>query len=186
MFRQSTLYTDFWDQAWFQNLGIDLDMLSVHMHGQSGLHVNQLDDCHWIVANFSPRVVMLEIGSNDIPCQDSSQLARQIIDQANKLLEWHSLQMVIINRILYRTRTKHCNIQHYNQQVDEVNTALQALLLQNKDPRVCFYKHPRLTDRVLDSALSDGIHFSDDNMSLYQHSLRNKILDTAKILQWGA
>lgn len=145
----------------------------------------QLEEAH--IREFSPDVVILQIGSNDLCRANKSPVSvcEEIRRLSVLLLTEFQVKKVVILQILHRLPNRTPNPRHlvdipwFNGRVDRLNFLLSHNL--NKD-NVLFWPHKglRSAEKLAVSLLPDGVHLNHNGYNKYFQTVRAAVVTAVK------
>ena len=156
----------------------------IFMEGKGGQTVKGLWSEADLIRTTEPRVVVLDIGSNDLcdPIMSPVDLALNIIELAGTLLATTpGLQSVVIMQILprgsrWRPRRGQRSLAEFNTAVFHTNTYLSDQCYQNTLPGLKFYKLRKMSVDVDAFLGRDGVHLNFVGQSKYRRNYRGALL----------
>ena len=157
-----------------RNLGLSGVECTVIFRGISGGHVPSLWEELDTIRILSPKVVVIQIGSNDLSCHDSDPLA--VANDIFKFAKFVQVEFdvsVFICQILFR------NVQEcrwpcrpdYNTQVTTTNNTIWDLCKNHMAIR--YWHHRRMSQNWRQYIDNDGVHLSDIGMTKYYNNIRS-------------
>ena len=150
------------------------DDLSIKLYGVGGLTCESLLRNHLhIIGDFSPDLVVLHVGGNDLCNQTPQDAHDSIIRVINLIQEKHQVKQIIISSILQRQRPS-----GFAEKADILNHLLQMTAANMKNIR--FWKHKRFNKPEL--IHSDRVHLSDLGNYQFYRSLKFAIVNSLRLL----
>lgn len=153
---------------------------NIFVHGKGGLKANA--EGFTLISNYldlySPDVLVLELGTNDVCARSSSgpRVAEILIRQCQNWLNiCANLKSIVIVKITNRRRL-HVSHEIFETRKEEFNRTLVTLARSND--RIYAFGHDRAAIRAMRTDLApDGIHVtSNGGMRLYNFSVRKAVL----------
>lgn len=162
------------------NVHINYDVRDalVTVHGVGGRTVQKLKryDLN-IVRNVKPKVVILEIGTNDLTMNSPESVATEIVTFCHMLHDHHNVKHVYIAQIIQRTRQPTAS---FNRDVQTCNDLLRSTT--KGITYMDLWTHKGLNNPSINIIRTDGVHLNDaGNYTLYR-SYRGAILHALKKL----
>ena len=167
----------------FSNLGLSRAEINIKYKGVGGLKAIDLVDYFHYIQQVRPRILYLEIGSNDlchraVVTDDVTLYLLNFVTEVFK--QCPTVTNVIIGQVIYRNlkaRSQSSTRPDYAAQVDVFNALLKGVF--KNDPRVKVWKHKGLLKEVSSSLLPDGVHLNKKGLTKFQHSLKRAIVTVA-------
>lgn len=182
-------YTRDGEDLW-KNLRLNNDEFDIEFVGLGGSNVHTVQQKLGEISRFSPQLVFMQIGSNDL-CKancEPERLARHIISLANLLCEGYGVQRVVIGQILRRQppsgRHVHkfwahmeVSLEEYNLCVIKTNSILENSLDQCQDySNMTYWRHRGFWNQDRNMLSDDGVHLNAAGLHKYAYSVRKALL----------
>lgn len=156
------------------NLGLNDREHEVILYGRGGLRYlttkwsRSIISKLRIIHNVGPRLVILQLGSNDIPEYSEEDIVETMIDIAEFCLE-SGARRVVLGQLWNRED------ESYNQHIRHLNAIMEPRVAQHGNPDIFVWRHRGLAEPLY-PFLRDGTHLTDYyTMKLYR-SLRGCVL----------
>ena len=151
----------------------NLKDVKVHLFGVGGRTVNKIKQCDLAnVSRFTPDVVILEIGTNDLCNEPPETVGSQIDESVELLLNHFSVRVVGVCEVIKRGEPV------FNQKVEVLNRYLRVV---NDNPKVFVWRHKILDYPSHDFLLGVGVHLNPCGQYLLYRSYRGAILKAVNI-----
>ena len=152
----------------------DLSTVNVRLFGTGGRTVAKINNFDLkTVARFSPDVVILEIGTNDLSNKPPETVGSEIDDLAVKLINDFSVRVVGICSVIPRAD------QNFSDKAELLNRYLSVVV---DNPRVFTWRHKGLYAPGHSVLSDDGVHLNPHGQYLLYRSYRGAVLKALKIL----
>ena len=162
----------------WQNLNIDPSKVVVSYNGISGgtfkdFRKKEYTNC---LKSENVKNVICQMGGNDLDSAstDADQVASCILAYAEYIKEGFNLDNVVILQLLFRGKTRHVDVDDYNDSVIEVNKSLKESA--SHKPWLTYWTHKGLKQCAIDPYNHDRVHLNDFGMLRYIHSVRGAAL----------
>ena len=154
----------------------DLEDVKVRLFGVGGRTVEKIKQFDVAnVSRFTPDIVILEIGTNDLCNAPPPETVGSQIDELVELLLNHfSVRVVGVCLVIKRAEPM------FNKNVEVLNRYLSVVVDR---PRVFVWRHKILDSTSHDFLLEDGVHLNPCGQYLLYRSYRGVILKAVKILK---
>jgi len=126
------------------------------------------------VARYTPDVVILEIGTNDLTTKPPQSVGSEIDDLANLLLSKYSIRVVCVCYVIPRKDVV------FNENVKVLNQYLSVVI---DHPQVFTWRHKGLYEPRNEMILADGVHLNSQGQYALYRSYRGAIMKSLKILR---
>ena len=149
---------------------------TVRFHGIGGRTITKLRQFDlFAVAKFNPKVLILEIGSNDLCARntDIPDLAANIFQLVQFLHFNFAVEHIIVSQILPRIKAPRLS-PPYNVRVSELNRLLFHLL--QTVPFATFWFHYPILRAKTSVFLRDGVHLNPHGNHLLYHSYQKALI----------
>lgn len=154
---------------------------SIHFHGLSGAkicsssHFNTFDRA---ISNHKPKSLIIHVGGNDLDqrgmdLDGASIIALRLVAICKLFLAKHNLEKIICVQLMSRSKTRHINVQSYNNLVIAVNRQLKYEL--SSCSNVVYWRLKGIKNCV-DNLYQDGVHFNEKGLLKYYRNLRGAVL----------
>lgn len=160
-----------------RNMGFPWSECTIFFRGIGGAHVPSLWGELDIINTLMPKMVILQIGSNDV-CQVQSkpkEVACQIVEFAQKV--HHDMGVtVIICEILFR-EVRNCKwpcCPDYNSKVTATNNEIREMCRHTTE--VKYWHHRRMSQNWRQYISADGVHLSELGMVKYYRNFRSMVI----------
>ncbi|XP_069104316.1 uncharacterized protein [Argopecten irradians] len=166
------------------NLGFDIDSVRVHCIGKGGSRVRDLPFMSSSISEIQPKIVLLQIGGNDLDSTDHDCVAERLPNDLISVAQWlragFGVGQVGIMQLFYRTRTRSVPVDIYNRAVDSVNDRVKMMC---EEAQGCFYwRHKGLKTAALLCLKQDGVHLSPAGLRKFKFSLRGAVLQGKRLV----
>ena len=152
----------------------DLSTVNVRLFGTGGRTVAKINHFDLkTVARFSPDVVILEVGTNDLSDKPPETVGSEIDDLAVKLINEFSVRVVGICNVIPRAD------QNFSEKAELLNRYLSVVV---DNPRVFTWRHKGLNSPKHSVLSVDGVHLNPYGQYLLYRSYRGAVLKALKIL----
>lgn len=179
----------------FPYLNLNRDEAELYMIGIGGADLQRISRELPHVRTFTPDIVILEIGSNDLssPSLHPSTLAKSLVTMAGTLCQM-VVKMVTVDQILRRAVPQGCwfppslhqfenpryswalNIDQYNDKVHRTNQSLTFEIEHCGNRHISFWEHFGFWNPTAQTLHPDGVHLSIHGNKLYAKSIKWAIL----------
>ena len=157
----------------------------VFTEGKGGKTVTTLWSDTQFISTIEPRVVVLDIGSNDLcnPSVGPVDLSFKIIELSGFILmSTPGIKAVVIMQIMHRgnhwrPRLGQRNLTEYNSAVDQTNQHLSTQCYQNTLPGLKFYNVKKMSDNFDSYLLRDGVHFNTKGQLKHRKNYRGALME---------
>lgn len=149
----------------------------IRCYGRSGGTVNSLSNdigLTQFLILFQPRVVILQIGGNDLSSVAPETLAYRIVDFTSYLKDNFNVQQVYVCELFRRLSPRFISPNEYEHNRQVVNNMLKTIFEDSSD--LHFWKHLRLMYSPFNIFNDDGVHLSMIGLQKFYRSLRLAIL----------
>lgn len=152
----------------------------VFFHGIGGLSFPGLSAEIDMVRSLGPKVVFIDIGSNDLSGgADPAALAHSVFNFAKHLTTHQGVSVVIVSQVFFRN-AKQCRYPtpaDFNDRVTVYNMTLAGLSKEHQ--QILFWKHKGIWYNW-PSYLVDGVHFTQEGLRKYYNSVRGALVAGVK------
>lgn len=153
--------------------------VEVRIHGVGGRTARKIkeQDLH-VIQRFSPEIVILEIGTNELAKKSSPLVAEDIKALVKTILAQGSVKLVSVNQVIFRQGD-----QSFNQRVEALN--YQLTLPGELPSGAFFWKHVGLWFTA-GHLLPDGVHLNPLGTKRIYRSWRGAMVKALKQVKFGA
>lgn len=158
---------------------------TIQFFSHSGCHVHHLDNFIEALSSFSPHLVILDVGTNDLCSQEVSPLLlfQRVNTFSQRLTVDLGVKLVVVLQVLHRTPTGYFGMpSSFNHKVDSYNDLLTStvkLYRQQNLPLDYWFQKGIRTN--ITKFIKDGVHLNADGIQLYLRNLRRAILNFAPL-----
>lgn len=156
---------------------------NISMYGIGGLTVSRLErKLRSILANKPlPRVVILEIGTNDLSSQSPEIVIGEILELVEYMRSFDSLGAIGFCKVIPRwERDMGLPLEDFNTKATTLNNMLEALF--DEDQLVFVWEHSELQSLSRRVLLTDGVHLNPHGQYCLYRSYRGAILKGITLL----
>ena len=146
----------------------------VHLQGTDGRTVGKLQPYNLhVVRQLMPDIVVLEVGTNDLPSVAPEVVGSSIEDLVVTLKSIYSVVVVCVCRVIPRGESTICSLYFWERA--KVLQQYLEVVLDSLDCVFC-WRHKAFTRPDQDFYLRDGVHLNVRGQYLLYHSYRGAIL----------
>ena len=128
------------------------------------------------VVLFSPNIVILEIGTNDLTAEPPEIVGSKIDELTQKLLNDFSVSVIVVCAVIPRANAN----ANFNEKTKLLNQYLRVVI---DSPQVFYWEHCKLLNPKKPVLLEDGVHLNRCGQYVLYRSYRGAILKALKFLK---
>lgn len=162
-----------------KQLDFDLPQCSIRLFGEGGRTVQKIKQHDWqTIQHYSPDIILLEIGANDLSILPPETVGSQIDDLVSEILRVQAAQIIGVAKI---TRQQSLV---FNNSAAILNQYLEVVLGEKES--VFVWAHRGLLDPQNQKLLPDGVHLNNHGQYKLYRSYRGAIIHALKLLNDAA